>query len=526
MLRLRPRARAMLLDADRVESGDADSATVARLLLDRGLADPVFDAVPADDAVDDVTVVVPVRDRPRQLARLLAALPARRCRSWWSTTAPEDPRNARAGGRQSRRRAGLRHPVSRGPAAARNTGLGRVRTPYVAFLDSDVVPEPGLARGGCAGTSTTRRRDASGPASLGASRATDDALAVPLRGGPVLARPRTPAAAGPAARPGRLPAERRPAGPPRRPSSAGLRRADAGGRGRRPGLAAARRRLAGALRARGRRTPRPPDRRSRPWLRRKAFYGTGAALLADAARLRRGAAGADARGRPRSPWPCWPSDAGRCPPPPWSARRSTVRRSPRGCARPTDPVRTAALADRDRGRRPRCQQTGSALTRHYWPLALCAAALAPAGPAAHCWSRPSPTRSSTTGASGRTSTRSASSSPAGSTTWPTAPVSVGRRRSAGAAAAAAGPLVRRVPTSRDHPPSERGHRHEQEHLVRDRRRGAAAGQEAAAARRSTARCSPAPSAARRTPTTPRRSPSSASRRTSPGLPPSATWPPR
>ena len=37
----------------------------------------------------------------------------------------------------------VRHPVSRGPAAARNAGLAATHTPFVAFVDSDVVPEPG-----------------------------------------------------------------------------------------------------------------------------------------------------------------------------------------------------------------------------------------------------------------------------------------------------------------------------------------------------------------------------------------------
>ena len=37
----------------------------------------------------------------------------------------------------------LRHPTARGPAAARNAGLAAATTPLVAFLDSDVVPEPG-----------------------------------------------------------------------------------------------------------------------------------------------------------------------------------------------------------------------------------------------------------------------------------------------------------------------------------------------------------------------------------------------
>jgi mycofactocin glycosyltransferase len=37
----------------------------------------------------------------------------------------------------------VRHPVSRGPAAARNAGLAAATKALVAFLDSDVVPEPG-----------------------------------------------------------------------------------------------------------------------------------------------------------------------------------------------------------------------------------------------------------------------------------------------------------------------------------------------------------------------------------------------
>jgi len=36
----------------------------------------------------------------------------------------------------------LRHPVSRGPGAARNTGAAQVSTPWIAFLDVDTEPDP------------------------------------------------------------------------------------------------------------------------------------------------------------------------------------------------------------------------------------------------------------------------------------------------------------------------------------------------------------------------------------------------
>ena len=141
VLHLQPRAQAMLDDGTLV-ARDPDSRSVARLLLDRGLADPVWPPAAHDDgAVDDVTVVVPVQDRPRQLARLLAALPPG-LPVVVVDDGSADPGPTRAVASEFGARL-LRHETGRGPAAARNTGLSVVRTDHVAFLDSDVVPVPG-----------------------------------------------------------------------------------------------------------------------------------------------------------------------------------------------------------------------------------------------------------------------------------------------------------------------------------------------------------------------------------------------
>jgi mycofactocin system glycosyltransferase len=160
LLHLAPAAR-RLLDAGACPGcadlvvRDATSARLARRLLDAGIAHPaLLDlGVPAGPGPADVTVVVPVKDRPDGLRRLLAALaPAT------PALAPAlaevivvddgsaDSAACRAIVEQSVLRSRvrlIRHPSSRGPAAARNTGAAAAGTALVAFLDSDVVPEPG-----------------------------------------------------------------------------------------------------------------------------------------------------------------------------------------------------------------------------------------------------------------------------------------------------------------------------------------------------------------------------------------------
>lgn len=118
------------------------AARLVRLLLDRGVADPCWpDPPPADADVRDVTVVVPVHDRPGEVARLLAALPVGLEVVVVDDASTDTDALVAVCDRPGVRL--LRHDVNTGPAGARNTGLAAVTTPYVCFCDSDVVPVPG-----------------------------------------------------------------------------------------------------------------------------------------------------------------------------------------------------------------------------------------------------------------------------------------------------------------------------------------------------------------------------------------------
>ncbi len=132
MLHLLPAAQALLRTGG-FTVVDPTSVALARRLLDVGIAHPA--PTPPGMSSVDVTVVVPVKDRSESLRRLLAALPGAR------VIVVDD--GSVAGAIRVAGATVIRHEQARGPAAARNAGLAAATTPLVAFLDSDVVPEPG-----------------------------------------------------------------------------------------------------------------------------------------------------------------------------------------------------------------------------------------------------------------------------------------------------------------------------------------------------------------------------------------------
>ncbi|MFE9096798.1 mycofactocin biosynthesis glycosyltransferase MftF [Streptomyces sp. NPDC007264] len=141
LLRLQAAAVRLLRDGGFVVT-DAGSAALARRLLDAGVAHPR----PPLPPVRDTTIAIPVRDRADQLDGLLAALRADPATVALPVLVVDDgSRDPDALARVARRHGArlLVHPHNLGPAAARNTALRHARTAYVAFCDSDVVPERG-----------------------------------------------------------------------------------------------------------------------------------------------------------------------------------------------------------------------------------------------------------------------------------------------------------------------------------------------------------------------------------------------
>ncbi len=137
LLKLAPAAQDMLSDG-RLKVRDDLSAQLARTLLDATVAHPRPAGGPSHQ---DVTVVIPVRDNLSGVRRLVSSLRGLRVivvdDGSYPAIEPDDFVGAHCDIEV------LHHSRSRGPAAARNTGLAACTTDFVAFLDSDVAPRRG-----------------------------------------------------------------------------------------------------------------------------------------------------------------------------------------------------------------------------------------------------------------------------------------------------------------------------------------------------------------------------------------------
>lgn len=135
---LKPLARDRICGRE-IRVTDSATRALANHLLTTGMADPVVGELPPVDR-DLITVVIPVKDRPRQLDRLLRSIDAA-----FPVIVVDDGSNDPSAVLAVARRRGaeiLALSENLGPAAARNAGLSQVTTQFVAFIDSDVVVEP------------------------------------------------------------------------------------------------------------------------------------------------------------------------------------------------------------------------------------------------------------------------------------------------------------------------------------------------------------------------------------------------
>jgi mycofactocin system glycosyltransferase len=128
-----------------VVAGSAEASFAARLVR-LGFLEPHPGVGEGPFSCADVTVVIPVRDRPSQLTNALAALAKVDADRPGRVVVVDDGSSDHRAVAAVAGDAGadiIRRDVSGGPAAARNTGLTEVRTPLVAFVDSDVTVGPG-----------------------------------------------------------------------------------------------------------------------------------------------------------------------------------------------------------------------------------------------------------------------------------------------------------------------------------------------------------------------------------------------
>jgi mycofactocin system glycosyltransferase len=139
VVRLSPRGvrelEAVLGTSDRPVTGSS-AAVLLRTLSGYGLVlAPARTPVP----IDDVTVVIPALSTAEAVREVLARIPE----DVPTVVVDDGSAPALAPGLPDRK--GLRvirHDTPQGPAAARNAGIGLAETPWVVFVDADVLPDP------------------------------------------------------------------------------------------------------------------------------------------------------------------------------------------------------------------------------------------------------------------------------------------------------------------------------------------------------------------------------------------------
>ncbi|CAN5199201.1 mycofactocin biosynthesis glycosyltransferase MftF [soil metagenome] len=138
VLYLTEKARRLIVNG-RLTVASAQTGALADRLLDAGMADPV--AGELADRPAGVTYVVPARDRPDALGRLLQSIDPGHPIVVVDDCSLDPGPIARLAEQFGAELVAL--PVNVGPGAARDAGLARVRTEFVVFVDSDIVIEPG-----------------------------------------------------------------------------------------------------------------------------------------------------------------------------------------------------------------------------------------------------------------------------------------------------------------------------------------------------------------------------------------------
>jgi mycofactocin system glycosyltransferase len=128
-----------LMEGRRLVVTTPATRALADRLIDAGMAEPIWHELPTMPGAE-VTFVIPVRDRPGQLRRLLTSIGTEHAAIVVDDASSDPLTVASVAKEHGAQLIALTENV--GPATARNTGLAAVTTEFVVFVDSDVVVDP------------------------------------------------------------------------------------------------------------------------------------------------------------------------------------------------------------------------------------------------------------------------------------------------------------------------------------------------------------------------------------------------